>query len=371
MLLVESASGRAMSMQGQVLAEVTERWARAGEASPQQAGEQAADAFEGELNEEQIEVGSRPHEDLGELTEELLGWRRRAGLAARRMGARVAAVGLCPTEVTPRTVRSERYDRITELYGITAEEQLTCGCHVHVSVADRDEAVGVIDRIRGWLPVLTALSANSPFWQGRDTSYAAYRSPVMNRWPSAGPTDVFGSAEAYDRLVEDMVATGVLLDPGMVYFDARPSQNYPTVEIRVADVCLDVEDTAVVAALCRGLVERAAAEYRAETAPVPTPVTLLRLAGWRAARDGMGGELLDPVTMRPRPAWDAVGTLLEHVREPLRSAGDEELVTAGLDRIRRDGTGADRQRRVHERTGTLEDVVADAVRVTEGRHEDG
>jgi Glutamate-cysteine ligase family 2(GCS2) len=114
------------------------------------------------------------------------------------------------------------------------------------------------------------------FYDGRDTGYASYRSQLWMRWPSAGPTDTFGTPDAYHELVRTMVESGVLLDDGMIYFDARLSRHYPTVEIRVADVCVDLEDTLLVAALCRALVDTAAAEA-ARGDPVPQmPTSLLR-----------------------------------------------------------------------------------------------
>ncbi len=157
---------------------------------------------------------------------------------------------------------------MAEHYGLTAQEQLTCGCHVHVSVESDEEGVAVLDRMRVWLPVLLALSANSPFWQGKDTRYGSYRSQVWGRWPSAGPVEIHGSAEAYHARVRSLVATGALRDEGMIYFDARLSHRYPTVEVRVADVCLDPADTVLLATLVRGLVETSAREWR-EGRPVP------------------------------------------------------------------------------------------------------
>ena len=136
-----------------------------------------------------------------------------------------------------------RYQWMEEQFGLTTQEQLTCGCHVHVSVASDDEGVAVVDRIQPWLPVLTALSGNSPYWQGNDTLYSSYRSRVWGRWPMSGPTAVFGSAERYHAQVDDMVTSGVVRDRGMIYFDARLSHRYPTVEIRVADVCLEATTT--------------------------------------------------------------------------------------------------------------------------------
>ena len=131
----------------------------------------------------------------------------------------------------------------------------TPGCHVHVSISSPDEGVAVLDRIRPWLPVLLALSANSPFWQGRDSAYASFRYQAWTRWPSAGPTDAFGTVEVYRQTVQQMVRTGTLLDTGMVYFDARLSDHYPTIEIRISDVCLYADDAALIAALARALVE--------------------------------------------------------------------------------------------------------------------
>jgi YbdK family carboxylate-amine ligase len=137
-------------------------------------------------------------------------------------------------------------------FGRTAAEQLTCGCHVHVAVTSDDEAVAAVDRLQPWLPVLLALTVNSPFWDGLDSGYGSFRSQVWGRWPSAGPTGPFGSAAEYHRFTEELLRTETVLDRGMLYFDARPSHHHPTVEVRVADVCRDPRDTLLLAALTRG-----------------------------------------------------------------------------------------------------------------------
>jgi carboxylate-amine ligase len=256
---------------------------------------------------------------------------------------------------------------MVERFGITAAEHLVCGCHVHVSVASDEEAVGVIDRIRVWLPVLLAISANSPFWQGQDTGYASFRSQAMVRWPSAGPTEVFGSAAAYHRIVSGMVASRVLLDEDMVYFDARVSAHYPTVEIRVADVCSDARDAVLLAGLSRALVDTAAREW-SQGQPCPAvPTTMLRLATWQAARAGVDGALLDPLTYRPRRAAEVLAGLVTHIRAALEANGDVALVEDRLHRVLSRGNGARRQRSVLEKTGRLVDVVADLAGVTASR----
>lgn len=131
-----------------------------------------------ELQEQQLETHTSPHIAMPALEAELRSWRANAASAAREAGARIVASATCPV-----AVRTPRYAQIAVQFGVIAREQLTCGCHVHVSVASLQEAVGVLDRIRIWLPCLLALSANSPFWQRGDTGYASFRSQSLGRWP--------------------------------------------------------------------------------------------------------------------------------------------------------------------------------------------
>jgi glutamate---cysteine ligase / carboxylate-amine ligase len=320
-----------------------------------------------ELKAQQMELGTSVCASLAQVEAQLRHWRGRADAAARAVGARVAALATSPLAVEPVPTEGERYERMHEEFGLTARELLTCGCHVHVSVEDDDEGIAVLNRIRGWLPVVTALSANSPFWQGRDTGYASFRSQAWHRWPSAGPNELFADAAEYHRLVDDVLATETVLDTGMVYFDARLSANWPTVEVRTADVLLRVEDAVTLAGLVRGLVETAAREARAGSPPPQIRSELLRVAAWRAGRSGLTGDLVHPATGRPAPAADVLGDLLEHVGPALADAGDEGRVADGVAALLRHGTGADLQRRVLRETGDLRAVVRAAVAVTAGQ----
>jgi carboxylate-amine ligase len=317
-----------------------------------------------ELKEQQIELGTAVCSTLAEVAAELRHWRDRADAAARTVGARVAALASAPVPVEPVTTPGERYQRMVETFGVTAMEQLTCGCHVHVSVADDQEGVAVLDRIRVWLPVLTALTANSPFWLGRDSGYASFRSQTWNRWPSAGPTGPFGSPAVYHRVVDELLATGTVLDQGMIYFDARLSATWPTVEVRVADVALRVTDAVLLTGLVRGLVETAARDWRAGRPAPDVPTEVLRVSAWRAGRSGVSGELVHPRTGRPAPAADVVAALLDHVRGALTDSGDLAAVERGVAAVFRRGTGADLQRRALQETGDLAGVVRAAVTAT-------
>ncbi|WP_125777844.1 glutamate--cysteine ligase [Antribacter gilvus] len=306
-------------------------------------GAEPADGpLEAEFMEEQIETATPPHASLTEIAASLRAGRAGAQAAADREDARVVAVATSPLPFAGTTVSKLRYLTARAAFGITAREQLTSGCHVHVAVADDAEGVAVLDRIGPWLAPLLAISANSPYWQGVDSGYASFRSQVWARWPTAGPTRLFGTPEVYHAAVEALVGTGTILDPAMVYFDARLSATYPTVEIRVADVCLSADTATLLAALARGLVETAA---RSVDDPAPdVPVEILRTAHWRAGRSGLSGELVDPRTWRPAPAHDVVGALVDHVRDALVDAGDLDAVTELLGALWAAGDGAARQR---------------------------
>ena len=330
----------------------------------QRVGDDADSAVEEELQQEQIETATRPCLTLDEVAGEVRRGREQAAAAAEAAGAALAALATSPLEVAPTTTPKARYRRMRREFGLTASEQLSCGCHVHVEVASDEEAVAALDRIRVWLPVLLALSANSPFYQGQDSMYESFRSQVWNRWPSAGPTDVFGTPERYQETVQALVATRTVLDAGMVYFDARLADRYPTLEIRVADVCLDPDDTVLLAALSRALVETAVSAAKAGDPPPDVRTALIRVAGWRAGRSGLADHLVDPRTLRPAPAFAVVDALLDHVRPALEDAGDWETVTQIVDRVRRRGNGAARQREAFARTGDLAQVVQMATAAT-------
>ncbi|MEU9039909.1 glutamate--cysteine ligase [Streptomyces sp. NPDC048352] len=362
LLLVDAESGTPLAVSGAVLAAADRvAWQQADGGAG--AGEKPHE-FEAELQKEQLEFATKPVTHMGELQDEIIRIRGEATRHAEKAGAAVAAVATSPLPVRPSLNAGKRYQWLGEQFGLTAQEQLTCGTHVHVSVDSDEEGVAVLDRIRPWLAVLTAISANSPFWQGEDSGYGSYRSRVWNRWPSAGPVDVFGSADHYHEQVRAMIGTGVLRDEGMIYFDARLSSSYPTVEVRVADVCLHATTPVLLAALVRGLVETASRAWRAGEPPARVGTSLLRLASWRAGRSGLDGPLLHPETMRETSAAHAVEALYQHVREALRDHGDDERVRRAIAHLHEQGNGARVQRRLLSSEGSLAQVVIECARMT-------
>jgi carboxylate-amine ligase len=324
------------------------------------------DDLDRELFRHQVEVQTEPATRMDDLLGQVVSGRSAAGTAAAARDLAVAACAAVPLGVEdPQVSPDDRYREMVHTFGDVALLGTTCGMHVHVAIESEDEGVACLDRVAPWLPALLAMSTNSPFSGGRDTGYASWRTHLWSSWPSAGPAEAFGSVAGYHRACDRMIASGAARDRGMLYWDARLSAGHPTLEVRVLDVVTDPEDTVLLAALVRALVETAAHDWRAGTEPHDWRCEELRAARWRAARYGVSDRLLDPADHELRPAADVVRSLRDTVSERLAAAGDTERVDAGLERILA-GTGASRQRAAYERTGTVEGVVADLVDRTNG-----
>ncbi|MFI2205565.1 glutamate--cysteine ligase [Streptomyces sp. NPDC020192] len=312
-----------------------------------------------ELTCYQVETRTEPHHDLGTLAEQLYANRLHLSRAAAAHGAGLISSGtpvLVPTGA-PTFMPGERYERSARAFGALDEEQVCCACHVHVGMDSREEAVQVSNHLRAWIAVLIAVAANSPLWGGRDTGHASWRTVCWARWPAAGPPPYFESAGHYDDLVATLIGTGTVLDTGGIYWDIRPSHHLPTLEVRVADAGLTVDDTVLIAALVRAAAATALAAVRAgRPAPRPDP-HLLRAASWRSARDGLTGTVLDPVSRELVPSSRRMHSLLAWIRPVLARSGDTALVDSLLSQLNLHGTGAVRQRAAHRRRRRPADTV--------------
>jgi carboxylate-amine ligase len=338
---------------------------RAGRLLPR-AQKAVGDEVTNELFLSQIEVGTSVCRTLAEVRGEIVRLRRAVIGAAERDGSRIAASGTHPfshwedQRVTPKS----RYFGIAEDYQQLAREQIICGCHVHVGIADREAAIHVMNRCRPWLATLLALAGNSPFWLGVDSGYASYRSELFLRFPTAGPPDRLESRSEFDRVVSDLIAIGLVDDASKIYWDVRPSMHFETLEFRVADVCASIDEAVMVAGLCRALAREChSREVAGEPDPSPRP-ELIRAARWQAARYGLDGNLVDLAAPGSAPAAQVVEALLRFVRPSLEATGEwvevSDIIRATLAR----GTGAHRQRDAFARTGRLEDVVDEIVTET-------
>ncbi|OBI53565.1 glutamate--cysteine ligase [Mycobacterium sp. E787] len=345
---------------------------RTGEPAPRNAAVAAEAKRRGvelqlELSSCQVETATGVAASSAELAEELDRLRRAAAQAAEAAGVRLLAAGLPPA--TPHefpVTDTPRYRRIGAQFGMIAHEQGICGCHVHVQVPDRASAIHVSNWLRPWLPSLLALSANSPVYRNADSGHASWRSVLWRRWPAAGPPPFFPTPDDYDRAVAMLVDTGVILDRDMIYWDVRPSADFPTVEVRVADVPATVEETVLLATLVRAAVMTALSARdegpREGDVLGRLPPGALRAAYWKAAHDGLAGRSLDLIHGRGAvPAHELLGALVQRVRPALEALGEYDRAAAELDRIAARGNGAMRQLRAWRRRHDVLDVVAEAT----------
>ncbi|SEQ81805.1 carboxylate-amine ligase [Lentzea xinjiangensis] len=322
------------------------------------AREQLGLELEHELTGAQVEINTSVCADVEQARRELVETRRVVAEAARAAGCRVVAVGAPPLgDATGEITDSLRYRRIAREFGALAEQQLICGCHVHVAVPDRETAVQVCNHVRPWLPVLAAVTANSPFSGGEDTGFASWRSTVWSRWPVSGPPPVFTSWQHYEEVCDTMIEAGTALDRAMVYWDVRPATELPTVEVRVSDVAATVDDAVLLAALVRALVARAVVDVGRGVQAEPVPQETLRQACWGAANEGLRGSTLDVFSGEARPLRSQLDDLVRQLTPVLEANGDLPAVQRGLRLLDSEGSGADRQRRVF-RGGQVEPLLS-------------
>jgi carboxylate-amine ligase len=317
-----------------------------------------------EIATTQLETNSGVCATLADLRAELATTRAEAVAAAAGAGLAVLPASTHPfgswrdQEVTP----APRYEAMVQRWGGLAAQQDICGFHVHVGVPDLGTAVAVLDRARPYLPLLLAMTGSSPFHDGLDTGYDSFRTVWWGRFPNSGPPEHLGNADAYRELVGGLVASGVVADASHLYWDLRPSSHLPTLEFRLADVCTSVDDAVLHAALARSLVRVLARRaQRGEPCARPRP-ELLRAARWRAARDGIGGRLFDPVRGTLVDARLAVRRLLAELEDDLRAHDEWTEVGALVQQLFARGTSAARQRRTWQRTGDPRAVAAQLVR---------
>jgi glutamate---cysteine ligase / carboxylate-amine ligase len=314
-----------------------------------------------------VEINSDVVDTLDDLRADLRAHRRTLADAAQAAGIGVVAAGSVPLAIPTelQVTATARFRRILTDYQLLAREQLICSTQVHVGIDDRNEAVVVAQRVAPYLPTLLALSASSPFRaDGADTGYASVRTLICHRWPTTGLAAPAATAADYDHLIADLVSTGVISDAGMAYFDVRPANSAPTLELRICDSCPSTETIILIAGLFRALVEREISGLRAGTPPLEVAFPLGRAAVWRAARSGLEGELVDLGVPASRPARAVVMSLVNMLRPQLEAAGDWQQVDELSHRQVAAGTSAARQRCALRRRGCLTDVVDQLIAET-------
>ncbi len=319
-----------------------------------------------EFRQSQIEIATPICGSLQDVRTQLLRLRGEVIAAAAKEGYQIAAAGTHPFShwqeqlVTPKP----SYQKLVQNYQLLMHELVTLGCHVHIGVSDREMAVQVMNRARVWLAPMLALSASSPFWLGTDTGYASYRTVLISRLPMTGAPLIFESYSEYQAMVRSLIATNTIQEATQICWDLRLSERYPTLEFRVPDMCMTVDETVLMAGLARGLVRTCYEQALLDAPYKAVRPELLRAAHWSASRWGLEAELVDVEAECSVPARELVEKFLDFVRPALKEFGEWDEVYAIARETMQQGNGAARQRDVYKRTGSLEDVVDFVVRET-------
>jgi carboxylate-amine ligase len=228
--------------------------------------------------------------------------------------------------------------------------------HVHIGIDDPDLRIDIMNQVRYFLPHVLALSASSPFWQGRDTKLKSYRSVVFEDLPRTGIPGEFGSHADFERYIETLTRTGCIDDPTKIWWDVRPHSRFPTLEFRVCDACTKIDEVIAIAALFQALVAKLIQLRRNnQTWRIYRP-ELLAENKWRAIRDGIDGKLIDLGIEQEVPLRFLMNELLEFVDDVVDELGTRQEVKY-IQTILSEGTSADRQLRVYREMGDLKAVV--------------
>jgi glutamate---cysteine ligase / carboxylate-amine ligase len=320
-----------------------------------------------ELMQSVLEIATKPCETVREAGQELRDLRRMLATIAEERGLRVAASGTHPFArwEEQRIVDRPRYKELIDELGFIARRELIFGTHVHVAIEGPDRAIYVADGIRLFLPLLLALSANSPFWRGALTGMMSARTPVFRAFPRAGIPPHYGTWETYSNRVEQMMRGGAIDDYTYLWWDVRPHPNLGTVETRIFDQQTTLEHTIALAALTASLAHRMCALYDAQEPLGEFPSELIDDNKVRAALRGMDGTLIDFFRAEQMPAERMAGGLVEEVATDAVELGCSEELEL-LDGLLRGRTGAHRQLRHWERHGDVSILVQEMIADTRG-----
>jgi carboxylate-amine ligase len=318
-----------------------------------------------ELMESVCEIATTPCRDTREAGIQLRALRRQVQRVASETGLAIGAAGTHPFALweNQRIVSRPRYRDLVAGLQFVARQELIFGIHVHVGLDDPDKAIHVVNGMRVHMPVLLALSANSPFWRADATGLLSTRTPIFRAFPRVGMPPRYDNFEDWSKRIKFMVETKVIGDYTYLWYDVRPHPNFGTVEVRVMDSQTRVEHTLALAAMVQAMVKELAEHFEEGKRLSRYPYEMLDENKWLAARHGLDGELVDlPRQARVRTSELArrlMGRLRPHAEE-LGSADDFDCLEDLLD----NGNGATRQKVVYEANHDLREVVSEILAAT-------
>jgi glutamate---cysteine ligase / carboxylate-amine ligase len=318
-----------------------------------------------ELLESVLEIATSPCRDIAQAEAELRSLRGLASERARSHGLEIGASGTHPFArwEDQRIVSHDRYRGLVQSLGFVARQELVFGMHVHVGMSDPEETIHVANALRSHVPLLIALSANSPLWRGELTGLMSSRVPIFRAFPRVGLPPRFEGWADFEERVETMTRAGMIEDYTYLWYDVRPHPRLGTIEIRAMDSQTRVEHTAALSAMVLSLVKLLAEEYQAGGVAIDPPWEILDENRWIAARHGLDGRLFDLDSGETRGVVELSQALLERLVPHARALGCEEQLEGVRDLLGK-GNGAARQRMVYEANRDLHELMAEIVATT-------
>ena len=315
-----------------------------------------------EMHQSVVELGTEICQSIVDARKHVVELRSQLALLAGRSGLKIASAGTHPFSHwhDQLITEGERYEEIVKDMQLLARANLIFGLHVHVGIPERTTAIQVMNQARYFLPHIYALSVNSPFWVGRNTGLKGYRLKVFERFPRTGIPDAFESLSEYEDYCKLLVKTGCVDNAKKIWWDIRLHPFFDTLEVRVCDAQSRVDDTLAIAALIQAIISRL---YKLLARNITFRVYRRRLLDenrWRASRYGIDGKLIDFGREEEVETRSLLNELLEFVSTEVNELGTAKEM-AHIERIMREGTGADRQLAVWERTKDMKTVVDQIV----------
>lgn len=316
------------------------------------------DKVKAEMHQAVVEVGTQICRNIPEVREDVGLLRRTISLIASELGFTVGASGTHPFSRWEAQLITDhpRYFEIINEMQDAARSNLIFGLHVHVGMEDRETALHIANSSRYFLPHVFALSTNSPFWEGRNTGFKSFRTKVFDKFPRTGIPDYFATIEEYDRYIKLLVKTNCIDNAKKVWWDLRVHPFFNTVEFRICDVLLTLDETIAIAALFQAICAKLYKLRRQNLNFIIYKRQLVNENKWRASRYGLDGSMIDFGKECEVNTRALVYELLDFIDDVVDDLGTRHEIN-GITKIMEDGTGADRQLAVYKQSGRLSDVV--------------
>ncbi len=319
-----------------------------------------------EMHESVIEMETGICQNIKQAKEELYMLRQKLIAISHEQGLRVSGGGTHPFShwKTSKITAADRYDKIVDDMGDVARGNLIFGLHVHIGIPNREEGVRIQNVMRYFLPHIYALSTNSPFWIGRKTGFKSYRQEVFVKFPRTGIPSYFNSVSEFDEYINVLIKTGTIDNAKKIWWDLRVHPFYPTIEFRICDMPLRIDETVCLAAIMQALTAKIYRLHQQNLTFRSYRRLLINENKWRASKDGINANLIDFGKEESVPYRQLLEELLIFIDDVVDELGSREEINYVWTMLER-GTGADRQLRVYEETNDLKAVVDYMIAETE------